>query len=155
MAEEAKTNRNNNFPDYNSEDKVLNYRNSGTQKKWSFFKFLGPAFLVSVGYMDPGNWATDIDAGARFGYKLLWVILVSNMIAILLQTLAAKLGIATGKDLAQNSRDRFSKPVNYGLWFTAEMAMIATDFAEFMGSAIAIKLLFDIPLLEATIITGD
>jgi manganese transport protein len=104
--------------------------------------------------MDPGNWATDIDAGARFGYKLLWVILASNMIAILMQTLSAKLGIATGKDLAQNSRDRFSKPVNYGFWFTAEMAMIATDFAEFMGSAIAIKLLFNIPLLYATIITG-
>jgi len=154
MAETAKPNKSNNLLDYNTEDKVLNYRNPGTLKKWSFFKFLGPAFLVSVGYMDPGNWATDIDAGARFGYKLLWVILVSNMIAILMQTLAAKLGIATGKDLAQNSRDRFSKPMNYGLWFTAEMAMIATDFAEFMGSAIAIKLLFNIPLLEATIITG-
>jgi manganese transport protein len=104
--------------------------------------------------MDPGNWATDIDAGARFGYKLLWIILVSNMIAILLQTLAAKLGIATGKDLAQNCKEKYSKQVNVGLWFTAELAMIATDFAEFMGSAIAIKLIFNIPLLEATIITG-
>jgi manganese transport protein len=139
---------------YNPSDKVLGYRNGGSINKWSFFKFLGPAFLVSVGYMDPGNWATDIDAGARFGYKLLWIILVSNMIAILMQTLAAKLGIATGKDLAQNCKEKYSKPVNYGLWFTAEMAMIATDFAEFMGSAIAIKLLFNIPLLHATIITG-
>jgi manganese transport protein len=104
--------------------------------------------------MDPGNWATDIDAGARFGYQLLWVILVSNMIAVLMQTLSAKLGIATGKDLAQNCRDSYSKPVRYGLWATAEAAMIATDFAEFMGSAIAIKLLFGIPLLEATVITG-
>jgi manganese transport protein len=138
----------------NSSDKVLGYRNGKSINNWSFFKFLGPAFLVSVGYMDPGNWATDIDAGARFGYKLLWIILVSNIIAILLQTLAAKLGIATGKDLAQNCKDRYSKPVNIGLWFTAEMAMIATDFAEFMGSAIAIKLIFNIPLLEATIITG-
>jgi manganese transport protein len=137
-----------------SAGKVLNYRNGNEINKWSFFKFLGPAFLVSVGYMDPGNWATDIDAGARFGYKLLWIILVSNIIAILLQTLAAKLGIATGKDLAQNCKDRYSKPMNIGLWFTAEMAMIATDFAEFMGSAIAIKLIFNIPLLEATIITG-
>jgi manganese transport protein len=143
-----------NFLNYNPSDKVLGYRNGGSINKWSFFKFLGPAFLVSVGYMDPGNWATDIDAGARFGYKLLWIILVSNMIAILMQTLAAKLGIATGKDLAQNCKDKYSKPVNLSLWFTAEMAMIATDFAEFMGSAIAIKLLFNIPLLHATIITG-
>jgi manganese transport protein len=136
-------------------DKMLSYRGKEPLLgKWSFIKFLGPAFLVSVGYMDPGNWATDIDGGARFGYKLLWIILVSNLIAILMQTLAAKLGIATGKDLAQNCKERYSKPVNYGLWSTAEIAMIATDFAEFMGSAIAIKLLFNIPLLEATIITG-
>ncbi len=142
------------FPEIEDSGKVLGYRNSNTVKNWSFFKFLGPAFLVSVGYMDPGNWATDIDAGARFGYKLLWIILVSNVIAIIMQTLAAKLGIATGRDLAQNCKDRYSKRTNYGLWFTAEMAMIATDFAEFMGSAIAIKLLFNIPLLDATIITG-
>ncbi len=154
MQEVIKLRKEGNFLDYNPEDKVLGYRKTSVPNKWSFLKFLGPAFLVSVGYMDPGNWATDIDAGARFGYKLLWVILVSNMIAILMQTLSAKLGIATGRDLAQNSRDRFTKPVNYGLWFTAEMAMIATDFAEFMGSAIAIKLLFNIPLLYATIITG-
>lgn len=137
-----------------SEDKELNYRNTASTKKWSFLKFVGPAFLVSVGYMDPGNWATDIDAGARFGYKLLWVILASNLIAILLQTLSAKLGIATGKDLAQLCRDKYSRRASIGLWFTAELAMIATDFAEFMGSAIAIKLLFHIPLLEATLITG-
>jgi manganese transport protein len=104
--------------------------------------------------MDPGNWATDIDAGGRFGYKLLWVILASNLIAILLQTLSAKLGIATGKDLAQLCRDRYSRRASIGLWFTAELAMIATDFAEFMGSAIAIKILFHITLLEATLITG-
>jgi manganese transport protein len=142
------------FPDPEDSSKVLGYRNSNSVKNWNFFKFLGPAFLVSVGYMDPGNWATDIDAGARFGYKLLWIILVSNIIAIIMQTLAAKLGIATGRDLAQNCKDHYSKRVNYGLWFTAEMAMIATDFAEFMGSAIAIKLLFNIPLIDATIITG-
>jgi manganese transport protein len=154
MAETIKLNMSKNFLDYDPAGKVLDYRNNGSRKRWSFFKFLGPAFLVSVGYMDPGNWATDIDAGARFGYKLLWIILLSNMIAILMQTLSAKLGIATGRDLAQNCKARYSKPVNYGLWFTAEMAMIATDFAEFMGSAIAIKLLFNISLLHATIITG-
>jgi manganese transport protein len=154
MQEAINLNKDAVFPDYEDSGKVLGYRNSGNISNWSFFKFLGPAFLVSVGYMDPGNWATDIDAGARFGYKLLWIILVSNIIAIIMQTLAAKLGIATGKDLAQNCKDRYSKPVNYGLWFTAETAMIATDFAEFMGSAIAIKLLFNIPLLHATIITG-
>jgi manganese transport protein len=154
MPASAKFRRSENFSDYSPADKVLDYRETGVPNKWSFFKFLGPAFFVSVGYMDPGNWATDIDAGARFGYNLLWIVLVSNMIAILMQTLAAKLGIATGKDLARNCRERYSKPASWGLWFTAEMAMIATDFAEFMGSAIAIKLLFNIPLLWATIITG-
>lgn len=117
-------------------------------------RYLGPAFLVSVGYMDPGNWATDIDGGARFGYSLLWVILLSNLMAILLQTLSAKLGIATGRDLAQNCRDAFSPPVSLFLWFTAEIAMIATDLAEFLGSAIAIYLLFHINLFAATLITG-
>jgi manganese transport protein len=117
-------------------------------------RYLGPAFLVSVGYMDPGNWATDIEGGARFGYQLLWVILLSNLMAILLQTLAAKLGIATGRDLAQNCRERYSRPTSIFLWFTAELAMIATDLAEFLGSAIAIYLLFNIDLLTATLITG-
>jgi len=117
-------------------------------------RYLGPAFLVSVGYMDPGNWATDIEGGARFGYQLLWVILLSNLMAILLQTLAAKLGIATGRDLAQNCRAQFSRPTSLFLWFTAELAMIATDLAEFLGSAIAIYLLFNIDLLTATLITG-
>src|SRR5512146_3146561 len=154
MQEVITLKKDNVFPEFDDSGKVLGYRNADSAKKWNFLKFLGPAFLVSVGYMDPGNWATDIDAGARFGYKLLWVILVSNVIAIIMQTLAAKLGIATGRDLAQNCKDRYSKPVNYGLWFTAELAMIATDFAEFMGSAIAIHLLFNIPLLQATIITG-
>jgi manganese transport protein len=117
-------------------------------------RYLGPAFLVSVGYMDPGNWATDLEGGARFGYSLLWVILLSNLIAILLQSLSAKLGIATGRDLGQNCRDQFSRPTSLFLWFTAELAMIATDLAEFLGSAIAIYLLFDIDLLTATLITG-
>ncbi len=116
--------------------------------------YLGPAFLVSVGYMDPGNWATDLEGGSRFNYSLLWVLLLSNLMAILLQTLAAKLGIVTGRDLAQCCRDRFRRPVALMLWVTAELAMIATDLAEFLGSAIGIYLLFGIPLLTATLITG-
>jgi len=118
------------------------------------FAFFGPAFVISVGYMDPGNWATDLDGGSRFAYKLLWVLLVSNLMAILLQILSAKLGIATGRDLAQMCRERYSRPVALGLWATAETAMIATDLAEFLGSALGIHLLFGIPLLTATFITG-
>ncbi|MGE5314868.1 MAG: Nramp family divalent metal transporter [Acidobacteriota bacterium] len=117
-------------------------------------RYLGPAFLVSVGYMDPGNWATSIDGGARFGYDLLWVILLSNMMAVLLQSLSAKLGIATGRDLAQNCREHFSKPVAMGMWVTAELAMIATDLAEFLGAALGIYLLFHISLLSAVFITA-
>jgi manganese transport protein len=154
MDTEAKLYKSSDSDSGSSSGKELGYRNLKSQKKWSFLKFIGPAFLVSVGYMDPGNWATDIDAGARFGYKLLWVILVSNLIAILMQTLSAKLGIATGKDLARMCREEYSRASRLGLWVTAELAMIATDFAEFMGSAIAIKLLFNIPLLDATLITA-
>lgn len=117
-------------------------------------RYLGPAFLVSVGYMDPGNWATSIDGGARFGYQLLWVILLSNMMAVLLQSLSAKLGIATGNDLAKNCRLNFSNPVNIGLWLTAEIAMIATDLAEFLGAALGIYLLFHISLMNAVLITA-
>lgn len=116
--------------------------------------FLGPAFLVSVGYMDPGNWATDLEGGARFSYSLLWVLLLSNLMALLLQTLSAKLGIATGKDLAQLCRERFPQPVVIFLWVTAELAMMATDLAEFLGSAIGLSLLFKLPLMTATLITG-
>ncbi|HLP17718.1 MAG TPA: Nramp family divalent metal transporter [Bacteroidota bacterium] len=118
------------------------------------FRYLGPAFLVSVGYMDPGNWATSIDGGARFGYQLLWVIFLSNMMAVLLQSLAAKLGIATGKDLAENCREHFSRPVSMTMWVTAELAMIATDLAEFLGAALGIYLLFKISLLSAVFITA-
>ena len=116
--------------------------------------FLGPAFLISVGYMDPGNWATDLEGGARFSYNLLWVLLLSNLMAILLQSLSAKLGIATGQDLAQLCRERFPRPVAIFLWVTAEFAMMATDLAEFLGSAIGLSLLFRLPLLTATLITG-
>lgn len=115
---------------------------------------LGPAFLVSVGYMDPGNWATDIEGGSRFNYELLWVIVFSTIVSIFLQTLSAKLGIATGKGLAENCRDQYPRPLRLILWFLMELAMIATDLAEFMGSAIGISLLFHIPLLPAVIVTG-
>lgn len=118
------------------------------------FGLFGPAFIISVGYMDPGNWATDLDGGSRFAYRLLWVLLLSNLMAILLQVLSAKLGIATGKDLATLCRERYGKSTALGLWATAELAMIATDLAEFLGSALGIHLLFHIPLLPAVLITG-
>jgi manganese transport protein len=116
--------------------------------------FLGPGFLISVGYMDPGNWATDLAAGSRYGYTLLFVIMVSNLLAILLQSLALKLGIATGRDLAQACREQYSKPVSIALWFFAEVAIAACDLAEVIGSAIALQLLFGIPLLVGVLITG-
>jgi manganese transport protein len=116
--------------------------------------FLGPGYMVSVGYMDPGNWATDIAGGAHFGYLLLSVILLSNLMAIVLQGLSARLGIATGRDLAQACRDHFSKPVNLGLWVLCEIAIIACDLAEVIGTAIALKLLFGLPLVMGAIITA-
>lgn len=108
--------------------------------------FAGPGYLVSVGYMDPGNWATDLAGGSRFGYTLLSVILLSNVMAILLQGLASKLGIVTGRDLAQACRDHYSPPVAFGLWVLCEIAIAACDLAEVIGSAIALNLLFGIPL---------
>src|SRR5882724_6298090 len=100
------------------------------------FAFAGPAYLVSVGYMDPGNWATDIEGGARFGYRLLWVLLLSNLMAVLLQTLSARLGIVTRRDLAQACRDYYPKPVAYALWGLCEIAIAACDLAEVLGGAI-------------------
>lgn len=120
----------------------------------SFWKFLGPGFLVSVGYMDPGNWATDLAGGSKLGYQLLWVILASNLIAIFLQTLCARLGIAGQIDLAQASRGQFTKPVASLLWILAEVAIIATDVAEVIGSAVALHLLFEIPKVAGVLITG-
>src|SRR6201747_503309 len=116
--------------------------------------FAGPGYLVSVGYMDPGNWATDIAGGSRFGYTLLSVILLSNVMAILLQALAARLGIATDRDLAQACRDSYSKPVNIMLWLACEAAIIACDLAEVIGTAIALQLLFGIPLIGGALITA-
>src|SRR6266480_4096242 len=108
--------------------------------------FAGPGYLVAVGYMDPGNWATDLAGGSAFGYTLLSVILVSNLMAILLQGLAAKLGIVTGRDLAQACRDHYSRPVSFFLWVICEIAIAACDLAEVIGSAIGLNLLFGIPL---------
>ena len=117
------------------------------------FLFTGPAFMVSVGYMDPGNWATDLAGGAQFGYKLIWVILLANLMAILFQTLSARLGIVSGRDLAQACRDHYPKPVNFTLWILTEIAIAATDLAEVLGSAVGLYLLFGIPLLWGVVIT--
>jgi len=119
-----------------------------------FLTFAGPGFLVAVGYMDPGNWATDLAGGARFGYSLLWVIMMSNLMAILLQHLCIKLGVVTGRDLAQACRDHYSRPVSWGLWLLAELAIAACDLAEVVGSAIGLQLLFGIPLLWGCLITS-
>jgi manganese transport protein len=118
------------------------------------FAFLGPAYLVSVGYMDPGNWATDLEGGARFGYALLWVLLMSNLMAVVLQTLSARLGVVTGHDLAQACRAEYSRPVNFALWGLAEVAIAACDLAEVVGTVIALKLLFHLPLLWGCLVTA-
>jgi manganese transport protein len=116
--------------------------------------FSGPGFLVAVGYMDPGNWATDLAGGAKFGYSLLAVVMISNLMAILLQHLCIKLGVVTGRDLAQACRDHYSRPVSFMLWILCELAIAACDLAEVVGSAIALQLLFGIPLVWGCIITA-
>ncbi|BCU82795.1 divalent metal cation transporter MntH [Polycladomyces abyssicola] len=133
------------------------YRSLPIPKKGSwlrkFLAFAGPGYLVAVGYMDPGNWATDIAGGSLFNYTLLAVILMSNVMAMILQSLAGKLGIVTGRDLAQACRDHYSKPVAITLWILCELAIAACDLAEVIGSAIALNLLFGIPLLYGVMIT--
>ena len=140
----------------------MNYNNTTTQRikipeSGNFWRtlgaYMGPGLMVAVGYMDPGNWATDIAGGSRFGYTLLSVILISNLFAILLQHLSLKLGIATGLDLAQACRAYFPKSVSISLWFLAEIAIAACDLAEVIGSAIALNLLFHIPLTVGVVIT--
>ncbi|MDG6095447.1 Nramp family divalent metal transporter [Acetobacter sp. AN02] len=118
-----------------------------------FLAFVGPGYMVSVGYMDPGNWATDLQGGAQFGYTLLSVIMLSNLMAILLQALSARLGIATGRDLAQACRDHFPPAVSILLWLACELAIIACDLAEVIGTAVALQLLFGIPLLGGAMIS--
>src|SRR6478735_2916185 len=118
------------------------------------FAFLGPAYLVSVGYMDPGNWATDLEGGARFGYSLLWVLVMSNAMAVLLQTLSARLGIVRGRDLAQACRETYPRAVHLALWALCEIAVAACDLAEVIGAASGLNLLFHIPLLAGVLITS-
>jgi manganese transport protein len=120
----------------------------------ALWPFLGPAFVAAVAYVDPGNFATNISGGAQFGYLLLWVILCSNLMAMLIQSMSAKLGIATGKNLPEVCRDRFPRPVTFFLWVQAEVIAMATDLAEFIGAALALNLLFGIPLLPAGLLTG-
>ncbi|MDB6111008.1 MAG: mntH, partial [Pedosphaera sp.] len=126
-------------------------------KNLSFWRkmlaFSGPGYLVAVGYMDPGNWATDLAGGSQFGYTLLSVVLLSNLMAILLQSLCARLGIVTGRDLAQACRDHYSKPVAISLWALCEVAICACDLAEVIGSAIALNLLFKLPLIWGVCLT--
>ena len=123
----------------------------GLRKLWPF---LGPAFVAAVAYVDPGNFATNIAAGAQYGYLLLWVILTSNLMAMLIQSMSAKLGIATGKNLPEVCRLRFPRPVTLGLWVQAEIIAMATDLAEFIGAALALNLLFGIPLFPAGLLTA-
>jgi len=134
------------------------FRSIAVPKNATFWRrlaaFIGPGYLVAVGYMDPGNWATDISGGSVYAYALLSVVLISNFIAIYLQALAAKLGIVTGRDLAQACRDAYSRPVAIGLWLSAEIGIVACDIAEVIGAAIALNLLFHIPLTVGVILTG-
>jgi len=130
---------------------------SGRSRKGWFARllpFLGPAFIASIAYVDPGNFATNIQAGAQFGYELLWIILGSNLMAMLLQALSAKLGIATGKNLAEHCRERFPRPVVWTMWVLMELVAMATDLAEFLGAAVALNLLFGLPLWIAGLLTA-
>ena len=126
-------------------------RRRGIRGAWPF---LGPAFIAAVAYVDPGNFATNMAAGARYGYLLLWVVLMANLMAMLIQSMSAKLGIATGKNLPEVCRERYSRPVSVLLWLQAEVIAMATDLAEFMGAAIGLQLLFDIALFPAALVTG-
>src|SRR3954454_23451756 len=116
--------------------------------------FLGPAFIAAVAYIDPGNFATNIAGGAKFGYLLLWVVLAANLIAMVVQTQSAKLGIATGRNLAELCRETFPRPASIGLWIQAEVVAMATDIAEVVGAALGLNLLFGIPLFPAALVAG-
>src|SRR5437660_3075630 len=122
--------------------------------RWRLLPFLGPAFIACVAYMDPGNFATNVAGGSKFGFTLVWVIVASNLMAMLIQTLSAKLGIATGRNLPEICRERFSRRTSVGLWLQAEAIAMATDLAEFLGAVLGIKLLLGIPLFPAAVITG-
>jgi len=137
---------------HKSEKTKINTNKKGFFKK--LLAFVGPAYLVSVGYMDPGNWATDIAGGSQFGYRLIWIILLSNIMAILFQSLSTRLGIVSGKDLAQASSSHYKKGVNFSLWILSEIAIISTDIAEVLGTAIGLSLVFNIPIVYGVFITG-
>lgn len=130
---------------------ALNGRTQGLRR---LLPFLGPAFIAAVAYIDPGNFATNIASGSQYGYLLLWVVLVSNLMAVLIQSMSAKLGIATGKNLPEVAREQFPKPVSFGLWIQGELVVMATDLAEFIGAALGLYLLFGIPLLPSAIIAA-
>jgi manganese transport protein len=128
---------------------------AGRRRGWrAWMPFLGPAVVTSIAYIDPGNFATNIQAGARYGYRLLWVVVLANLIAMLFQALSAKLGIVTGQNLAELCRDRFPKPVVIAMWIVSEIAAMATDLAEFLGGAIGLSLLLSLPLLAGMIVAG-
>src|SRR5436309_5824451 len=124
------------------------------QKPWRILPFLGPAFIACVAYIDPGNFATNVAGGSKFGYTLVWVIVASNLMAMLIQTLSAKLGIATGRNLPELCRERFSQRTSIALWIQAELIAMATDLAEFLGAAVGIHLLLGVPLFPAAVVTG-
>src|ERR1044072_2899414 len=126
----------------------------GYPRSWRILPFLGPAFVACVAYIDPGNFATNTAAGSQFGYTLCWVILASNLMAMLIQTLSAKLGIATGRNLPEVCRERFSRRTSTGLWIQAELIAMATDLAEFLGAALGFHLLFGMDLFPAAVLTG-
>ncbi len=132
-------------------EEALAGQRRGLRKYWPF---LGPAFIAAVAYVDPGNFATNMAAGAKFGYLLLWVVLAANLTAMLIQAMSAKLGIATRKNLPEVCRERFSRRTSFALWIQAEIVAMATDLAEFMGAAIGLELLFGIPLFPAALLTG-
>jgi len=128
---------------------------AGNRRGWrALLPFTGPAFVASIAYMDPGNFATNIQGGAAFGYRLLWVVVLANLMAMLFQGLSAKLGIATGKNLAELSRSHAPKPLTLGMWVVSELGAMATDLAEFLGAIIALNLLFHVPMLAGALITG-
>nr|WP_272437446.1 Nramp family divalent metal transporter [Terrihalobacillus insolitus] len=135
----------------NAAQQSLNGQSRGLRR---LLPFLGPAFIAAVAYIDPGNFATNIAAGSQYGYLLLWVVLLSNLIAVLIQSMSAKLGIATGKNLPEIAREQFPKPVSFGLWIQGELIVIATDLAEFIGAALGLYLIFGLPLLPSAIIAA-
>src|SRR5246500_202675 len=142
-----------NLPSLPEAHRTVPFR-SGASWFRKILAFAGPGYLVAVGYMDPGNWATDIQGGSKFGYTLLSVIVMSSLMAMFLQALSAKLGIATGRDLAQACRDHYSRRISIVLWVLCEIAIAACDLAEVLGSAVALKLLFGLPLLAGVLITA-